>query len=271
VTELGERAVLGSFVVWQKRRQEWDVEALWVRHPGQPREERCLGELDGQRQQRGRDREEVAGTIRPAWTDVARGTDDEDAARVEREQEANTVFRKHLIEVRERAEGDNTVLRVYTDGSYANGRSGWGWIAVMGSQIIFKRHGPVVTDIHDKRCVGCQFHSNNAGEISALIDAATWLGTRAGGEPSCIIPDSWWAIRAGKGARPRFHWVAARRAARAVLEAGCEIGWIKGHSDHPFNDAADTLADDGRLMVDGQGQQLTGNHHSSTVTSACGN
>ncbi len=214
-------------------------------------------ELDGQRQRRERLRDEKQGSIRPEWLAWYRAQDDEEEAAVEHEQSSNQVWRAHLVAVRCRAERDESVLRVYTDGSHEGGASGWGWVAVKGGQTIHESHGPVVLDVDDPQWVGCQFHSNNAGEISALIHAAEWMGTRPPEEPKCIIPDSWWAIGAARGATYKFHRAAARRAAAATTKARADLGWVKGHSDHPYNNDADSQANKGRLVTAaGQGQQL---------------
>ena len=148
------------------------------------------------------------------------------------------------------AEADPLALRVYPDGSYEGTHAGWGWVAVRGlpgrEERVMERFGPVVCDPQDTRWTGCSFASNNAGELSAVIDAAEWLASRPPTERKVIMPDSCWAIAVSRGGRSRFHRVAARRARKAVAENSVELGWIRGHSDHFYNDCADSLANLGR-------------------------
>ena len=149
------------------------------------------------------------------------------------------------------------MLRVYTDGSYARGFAGWGWIAVRGSEVVARRSGPVVTETSDPAWVGCNFASNNAGEVSAVVHAAEWLAARPANEPRAIIPDSWWAIAVTKGRWvARYHRAAARRASCAAAASRAELGWIKGHSDHVWNEAADKAANEGRgIAAEGRRHQ----------------
>ena len=230
---LGERAMLGSYVIWQKRKQDWDTPEVCGTIPTQPMEERGLSELDAIRQRRVSTREKAAGTINPKWIDLDRTWDDHDAAHATELSEGNATWRKALLDVRHRAESDDAVLRVYTDGSYAGGFAGWGWIAVRGSEVVARRSGPVVTETSDPAWVGCNFASNNAGEVSAVVHAAEWLAARPANEPRAIVPDSWWAIAVTKGRWvARYHRAAARRASCAAAASRAELGWIKGHSDH---------------------------------------
>ena len=104
------------------------------------------------------------------------------------------------------AEEDPSVVRVYTDGSFADGFAGWGWVAVRGESVVAHRFGPVVPSSSDDEWCGARFHSNNAGEISVVCDALRWveqeraLERESVGGAVVLIPDSWWAIRAAKGA-----------------------------------------------------------------------
>ncbi len=124
----------------------------------------------------------------------------------------------------------------------------------------------MVVDTNDPRCVGCQFHSNNAGEVSAVVHAMLWVASEEGqeGGPITVIPDSWWAIRAAKGLLPRHHTRAARQAAELAERTSVLFGWVKGHSKHKWNNRADDLANEGREggagAVEDRGQQPVVNH-----------
>ena len=74
-----------------------------------------------------------------------------------------------------------------------------------------------------------------------------WLQCRPAEEAKFVIPDSWWTIGLAKGVRPKHHRVAARRIAELALATQAQWGWVKGHSWHRWNDAADGLANQGRL------------------------
>ena len=241
---LGEKAVLGSYLIWQKRREEWNASEVWPSLSPKPLAERGLHELDRTRQAQERERAAAAGSL---CADLA--LDHDDATQAEVEANANELWRAGLLGVRESAERDPEALCIYTDGSFHGGFAGWGWVAVQNGRRIASSSGPVITDPHDARWVGCQFHSNNSGEMSAVIHASKWLSSRPLGERTVIIPDSWWAIRAAKGSSPRFHRTAAHKAANLAEQYFVEFGWVKGHSQHIGNNKADELANTGRLQA----------------------
>lgn len=249
--ELGERAVLGSFVVWQKRAQEWDESRLLQAPKAQPLEERSLAEIDGVRQARLRRREEEAGAMRGEFVAALVREDDQDARAAEEHSAGNVVWRRALLDATRCAESDASAVRIYTDGSFDDGRAGWGWVAVRGWHVLANGCGPVVLDSRCPDYVGCNFHSNNSGEVSAVIHALNWAkhAEEASGLSVTIIPDSWWAIRAAKGAHSRHHFGALRRANERAVSVGAKFGWVKGHSEHVWNNEADRLADRGRLTV----------------------
>ena len=229
--------------------------------PEQQWEDRGLCVLDGWRQAEERRRATEAGTLTPEWTEWLRGKDDEDEQAAENRDSENDLYRRGLVEVREAAEASGEGVRIYPDGSFEDGYAGWGFVAVKGQQILAVKHGSVVTDPDDPRWKGAQFHSNNAGEVEALVHGLEWAAeSRVGDEPVTIIPDSWWAIGAARGAKGRFHRRAATIAAALTTKMGARLGWIKAHSGHQYNEMADAEANAGReegieRNVDERGQQ----------------
>jgi len=254
---LAERAVLGSFVLWQKRQQEWDVEYEdgSGELPTQPMVDRSLHVIDAARQKTERRREEDAGALKPAFVDAARLEDDADAA--VNSDFTNTAWQTALAATTQHVEADPAAVRVYTDGSYKDGHAGWGWVAVTGGpgqeRRLMERSGPVVK-YEDPRWVGCQFASNNAGELSAVIDALGWLSDRPTGERRVIVADSLWAIGVARGGRAKFHRNAARRAQASATSVAVEFGWVEGHTEHTWNERADTLANGGREIAVREGR-----------------
>ena len=207
--------------------------------------------MDAARQRTERRRQTAAGTIRPEFVDIMRGMDDEERAHAAHVHGGNRLFRDVLLATHARAEGDASAIRVYTDGSYVRG-AGWGWVALRGDVVLAHDCGGVVTDVGDKDCDGCQFHSNNAGEINAIVRAGRWLRDNCAGEKCFLIPDSWWAIACTRGMIPKHHRRAATMAAALREEVGFEVGWVKGHSGHKWNNRADDLANEGRAKAEAQ-------------------
>ena len=79
-----------------------------------------------------------------------------------------------------------------------------------------------------------------------MIWALHWLSEQAVDTLAPVIPDSWWAIRATKGQHGRYHCAVSRLATVLHQATRPDVGWVKGHSNHRWNDVADNRANQGR-------------------------
>ena len=104
---------------------------------------------------------------------------------------------------------------------------------------------------------GAKHLTNNVAELTAFLHALRWARTapEAQDKPVLMRHDSVYAALASAGV-----YKCRKRRNKALVEAAQEewrltmaakkgklwIRHVKGHSGHEWNDAADSLADDGR-------------------------
>ena len=114
-------------------------------------------------------------------------------------------------------------------------------------------YGPVMTDMWDHRWIGARDHTNNTGELSAIIEAMLWLLQEApdnGSEPVMLRYDSQYAANLATGRwSPQCNQELvgeARRAVNEVMERR-NITWqhVYGHTGAHDNELADRAADKG--------------------------
>ena len=128
-----------------------------------------------------------------------------------------------------------TSCAVYVDGSFIDGKIGYGAAVVSGGECIHEISG-AVTDpaLLEHRQVG--------GELYAVLESLAWLRSR--NIASCEIFYDY----AGVEMWPTGAWKAnkalTKRYAREVRDSGVEIRWnkVKSHSGDKWNDHADLLA-----------------------------
>ena len=104
--------------------------------------------------------------------------------------------------------------------------------------------------------LGAQYHSNNAGELTALIHVLRHVAENGRkGEEVMIAPDNLWAADVAMGAcGGAVHRRLIRTAQAAVQEVqkqgvSVQWGWAKGHSKLEWNEIADREADKGRKQA----------------------
>lgn len=248
--EMAREAVLRSYAVWVRRNTEWcDFDEVRDRRVDV---EKGLHELDAGRQKKEKEEKEARGCVKEEW--LAKMKEEDDAEAVEKD--ANQLWKIGLREARVAAEASVGVVRAYPDGSETEGRAGWGFVAVLRrmaggrEEVVREECGPVVTSHQSEGWSGCQFHSNNAGELSAICKILEWWqkSELRRAFKLIIVPDSLWAVGVAIGGRARYHRIAAWAAQEAAKSAEAQFGWVKGHSEHKWNDRADELANRGRAM-----------------------
>ena len=157
---------------------------------------------------------------------------------------------------------DHTAEKVhyYTDGSGARGRcsdktaAASEWVFLEQGQWI-EACGPVITCSDHNAYRGAAVGSNNAGEISAIIEALLHSHQRAS-EQVVIHSDSLWAINTITGRwRAKAHKAMVNFARLLVRQGDLKVHfqWVKGHSGVEGNERADALAARGKTLPDREG------------------
>ena len=150
-------------------------------------------------------------------------------------------------------EQSNGDLLVSVDGSCLQTdetlSSGWGFTVISpDSHSLLDAAGPVVLGPLDPLFVGASRHTNNCGELAALVFAFRWVATSTHCCRLRVLYDSEYAANlTSRRWRPssNFSLVLAARAALDVLTArGVVVDWvhIDSHTGHVLNERADRLA-----------------------------
>ena len=153
----------------------------------------------------------------------------------------------------------------YCDGGCGANMAGWGWVLVRGGDGDQDEHavemlsacGPVLTERGHPAFLGATKMSNNTGELSAAAELLLGLLDEPNAPPpesrGVIRPDSELAMGVMTGRVAVQENVALAKRVRALwlkvrarYERRVTLKWVKGHSDHKWNDRADELAELGR-------------------------
>ena len=146
-------------------------------------------------------------------------------------------------------------LVISCDGSYfaSLGLSGWGFtVARQGIQRLCDFSGSTVIDPHAADFIGATAHSNNVGELLALIYAMSWL-QQYGMEFRCVIEyDSEFAAQTVQRIyNTRSHLGLVLKARRLHDALSNQIFWrkVSSHTGQYLNDRADHLAKCGAVGI----------------------
>lgn len=148
-------------------------------------------------------------------------------------------------------------IHIYADGCHepVSGTGGWAFVVYRDSFEIASCSGKI------------ERTSNNAMELSAVLEAATWANANAVGEAAILWSDSVYAVngcnqwrhiwknsgwrKKAPGSNARSRAIANPELWKAIDEVLCRnalltVAWCKGHSGIPGNEKADGLAEFGR-------------------------
>ena len=164
---------------------------------------------------------------------------------------------------------DDTLI-IYPDGSHDSSKpqavAGFGFTGIregdgeadMDARVVVSASGPVITDKTAGVFLGAEKHSNNSGELTALIEGMLWALECDTQPDSAILlrPDSelamGWTIGDLK-AKVNKALVAKARCVykRLLCQRKGRVYWrhVKGHSGHLRNDHADELANEGATQT----------------------
>lgn len=138
--------------------------------------------------------------------------------------------------------------RVFTDGSFMGGLAGFGWVFILaGSDSVSSTNcGSVKNKL-----------TNNTGELTAILDAITKISHR----PLHVYADSKYSIKCVTEWYPKWERNGFKtstgtpvanleliQAIRKNMIGEIHFHHIKAHQGHIWNEMADTLAKQGRLM-----------------------
>ena len=146
-------------------------------------------------------------------------------------------------------------LVVSTDGSFSGNEAGWGFtVARQGSPSLKDYCGPVILDGRHRHFLGAAQHSNNVGELCAMVLALSWV-CKFSQSHECVVLeyDSDYAAKCIQRLFRAKSNVALILLGRSLLDkVGPRITWNKVESHvgaSLLNDRADTLAKCGAIGI----------------------
>ena len=174
------------------------------------------------------------------------------------------------VQYRTTTEVPSKAIHAYTDGGCNNNGqatafSAWGccvfepgYEPTRGEiqSTLWEAHGGVTLDAHDPLYIGAEKHTNNVGEITAIVEMCVWLHhqviSKAISSSNHIVihTDSSYArnILLGKWAARQnktLCMLAKVLLHRLMTLIPVHLVWVRGHSGTFGNDEADSLATDG--------------------------
>ena len=150
---------------------------------------------------------------------------------------------------RERLWPASEICTLSADGSFCKNSSGWGFTVSQSSNAELSDFcGPVVLDPQASDFVGASRHTNNVGELCALLFALHWIHDHVALESFVLEFDSMYAsdaIRRRSRTRTNLSLVLrARSVLDSIMSKGAKISWhkVEAHVGFFLNERADQLA-----------------------------
>jgi ribonuclease HI len=134
-------------------------------------------------------------------------------------------------------------IEAYVDGSYQDGKVGYGAVILQGQQVVAELSGPVQPEhAGDSR--------NVAGELYAVGYVLRWCAANA--VQNITIYHDYEGLSAWAEGRWKAKTPIVLRYLKFLSESTVRIRWVKvrAHSDNPLNDRADTHARAGAALAE---------------------
>jgi ribonuclease HI len=127
------------------------------------------------------------------------------------------------------------MVHVYSDGSSSGGvgEGGYAWIVVVDDEVWYAGFG------------NAQHTTNNLMELRAAYEGLRYVVTHPilGHDSVTVVSDSDYVIGIAQGVKtPKKNLEETKLMREMALMSGASFQWIRGHSGHVYNDAADSLA-----------------------------
>lgn len=134
-------------------------------------------------------------------------------------------------------------IEIYVDGSFIDGRTGYGFVVLKGGALAYEASGPV-------RPQDAQTSRQVAGELMAIGNAVRWC--KAEGFSTITVYYDYLGVEKWATGKWKANLDLTKRYGEFMQNCGLKIEWrkVKSHSNNRWNDRADELARDGAAKAE---------------------